>query len=318
MNLLNINVFKIAISAAISIIFSGFIGLKFGATAGIIAILSIQNTKKETIIVGFKRFLGGVIAVLISYILYITFGSTSLIFGLFLLIYIPLTRKLDIEEGMVAGAVLSTHLLVSEHINVEWIFNEIGLLVIGIGVATIFNLYMPSLEEDFKKDKDIIEDLYKRILLDMSESLLSKAVSINEQKRIELVYKIINEAKDKAYKISKNNILKEDIYYLNYIEMRIMQFDIIKKMRSHFSRFSMTYSQMLIMSEFTKEIADNIHFKNDCVDLLNRARKLREEYKKMDLPKTREEFENRAMLFQYLNDLEDFLIIKNKFILENK
>ena len=33
----------------------------------------------------------------------------------------------------------------------------------------------------------------------------------------------------------------------------------------------------------------------------------------MELPKTREEFENRAMLYQFLNDLEQFLSIKNGF-----
>jgi uncharacterized membrane protein YgaE (UPF0421/DUF939 family) len=33
----------------------------------------------------------------------------------------------------------------------------------------------------------------------------------------------------------------------------------------------------------------------------------------MELPKTRNEFEDRALLFQFLNDLEDFLIIKKEF-----
>ena len=33
----------------------------------------------------------------------------------------------------------------------------------------------------------------------------------------------------------------------------------------------------------------------------------------MELPKNRNEFENRALLFQFLNDLEDFLIIKKEF-----
>ncbi len=33
----------------------------------------------------------------------------------------------------------------------------------------------------------------------------------------------------------------------------------------------------------------------------------------MNLPSTREEFENRALLFQFLNDMEEFLITKNEF-----
>ena len=35
----------------------------------------------------------------------------------------------------------------------------------------------------------------------------------------------------------------------------------------------------------------------------------------MPLPKTREEFENRAQLLQFLNDMEDLLVIKRNFVL---
>ena len=40
---------------------------------------------------------------------------------------------------------------------------------------------------------------------------------------------------------------------------------------------------------------------------------LRRDYEMMELPQSRKEFENRALLFQFLNDLEDFLIIKKEF-----
>ena len=42
--------FKIALSATIAIIISNYLGLKFGVTSGIIAILSIQDTKKEAFV----------------------------------------------------------------------------------------------------------------------------------------------------------------------------------------------------------------------------------------------------------------------------
>ena len=40
---------------------------------------------------------------------------------------------------------------------------------------------------------------------------------------------------------------------------------------------------------------------------------LRNEFKKMELPKSREEFESRAQLLQFLNDMEEFLLIKRSF-----
>ncbi|MEG0085126.1 MAG: hypothetical protein RR817_01510, partial [Niameybacter sp.] len=47
--------------------------------------------------------------------------------------------------------------------------------------------------------------------------------------------------------------------------------------------------------------------------LLEQLAKLREVFRASSLPKTREEFENRAMLYQYLNDIEHFLEIKQSF-----
>lgn len=86
-----------------------------------------------------------------------------------------------------------------------------------------------------------------------------------------------------------------------------------KKMNKHFSRFYMTYEQTRILSDFTSKVAVNIHADNDCIELIRQLTLLREEYRQTELPKNMEEFENRALLFQFLNDLEDFLIIKKEF-----
>ena len=47
--------------------------------------------------------------------------------------------------------------------------------------------------------------------------------------------------------------------------------------------------------------------------IIDKLNLLRDEYKLMELPINRDEFENRALLFQFLNDLEEFLIIKKEF-----
>lgn len=75
----------------------------------------------------------------------------------------------------------------------------------------------------------------------------------------------------------------------------------------------MKYEQTILLSEFTNNVAINIHEDNDCIELINKLALLRREYEMMELPKNRDEFENRALLFQFLNDLEDFLIIKKEF-----
>ena len=62
---------KIAMSATIAIIISNYIGLEFGVTSGIIAILSIQDTKREALLVGARRIIASTMAILLSFALYV-------------------------------------------------------------------------------------------------------------------------------------------------------------------------------------------------------------------------------------------------------
>ena len=80
----------------------------------------------------------------------------------------------------------------------------------------------------------------------------------------------------------------------------------------------MPVDQMKNMSIFLKRVAEDIRENNDCKELLYGLEKLKLQYKEMELPKTREEFENRAQLLNLLNDMEDFLNIKRNFVLNNK
>lgn len=313
MKYLQSKTFKMALSATIAIIISNYIGLKFGVTAGIIAILSIQETKKEALLVAGRRLIACAAAILLSFLLFWLLGNSPIVFGLFLLIFISGTILLKIEDGMVMGAVLSTHLLSSTDINVSWIINEVQLTIIGIGVAMLFNLYSSSLDDEFDKNKARIEDCYRAILSDMAVSLVTQTVPIYEKKILLEVEGLVNKSKLIAQAINNNNLFSINNYYVSYIEMRMIQLEVIKRMKRHFSRFYMTFEQTKILSEFTNNVAMNLHEDNDCLELLERLNLLRKDYKNMELPKNREEFENRALLFQFLNDLEDFLNAKREF-----
>ena len=305
--------FKMAISATLALIISNILGLQYATVAAVIAILSIQDTRKKALVISYKRIVACSIGILLSVILYSILGNGALIFGLFLIILIPLTSRLKVQEGMVPSVVLSTHFLVANNITITLISNEILLMIIGIGVAAVANIFMPSLEDKFKDDKEWIEEHYRVIISKMAKSLITYTVDIDEQKLINKVEKRLYESKDTAYKIVNNNFLKSSSYYTDYINMRINQFDTIKRMRLHFQRFNIPVEQMNVMADFTLCVAENIREMNDCKSLLRDLDILRNEFKKMELPKTREEFESRAQLLQFLNDMEEFLLIKRNF-----
>ena len=188
-------------------------------------------------------------------------------------------------------------------------------MIIGVGIASIANLYMPSLNQEFEKDKEYIEKSYKIILSKMSKSLLTYTVDRDEEILIRDIENRLNESLDRAYKIYNNNFSEANYYYVDYMNMRKNQFEIIKKLRSHFEKFYMSFEQTHMISKFTKNVSEQIKDRNDCKELLEELNLLKLGFKEMALPKTREEFENRAQLLQFLNDMEDLLIMKRNFIL---
>ena len=305
--------FKMAISATIALIIGKILGLQYATVGAVIAILSIQDTRKKALIIGYKRITACSIGILLSVILYSILGNSAISFGIFLLILIPITSRINVQEGMVPAVVLSTHFLTASNITATLIINELLLMIIGIGVAGIANTFMPSLEDKFKDDKEWIEEHYRIIIHKIAKSLITYSVDIDEQKLMDEIEKRLYESKETAYKIVNNNFFKSSSYYTDYINMRINQFHIIKRMRVHCERVNIPVEQMKLMSDFTLCVSENIREINDCKELLNDLEILRNEFKKMELPKSREEFESRAQLLQFLNDMEEFLLIKRSF-----
>ncbi|MBU3102746.1 aromatic acid exporter family protein [Clostridium gasigenes] len=305
--------FKMAVSATIALIIAELLNLDYATVAAVIAILSIQDTRKKALVIGKNRVLACLIGLALSIIIYNFIGHNSIGFGVFLIIFIPLTSKLKVEEGMIATVVLSTHLLVASNITLIMLKNELLLMFIGIGIASIANLFMPSLEDSFKDDREQIENSFRIIISRMSKSLITHSVDIYEQKLMDEIEENLKESKNRAYKIVNNNFFNRSSYYIDYINMRINQFDIIKKMRIHFEKFYMSFEQTKLIAEFTNNVAENITEDNDCKELMKKVLLLREEFKGMELPKSRDEFENRAQLLQFLNDIEEFLNLKRNF-----
>ena len=174
--------FKMAISATIALIIGKILGLQYATVGAVIAILSIQDTRKKALIIGYKRITACSIGILLSVILYSILGNSAISFGIFLLVLIPITSRINVQEGMVPAVVLSTHFLTASNITSTLIINELLLMIIGIGVAGIANTFMPSLEDKFKDDKEWIEEHYRIIIHKIAKSLITYSVDIDEQK----------------------------------------------------------------------------------------------------------------------------------------
>ena len=149
---LGMRTIKTAVGATLAIIIAQSFGLKYALSAGIITVLSVQNTKRKSVEIALLRLNSTLLALGISCLLFFLLGFNPIAFGIYLLIFIPLAVEFKLSDGIVVSSVLVTHLLGEGYINLALLWNELMLMFIGAGIAILFNLYMPNMIEQIKKE----------------------------------------------------------------------------------------------------------------------------------------------------------------------
>ena len=310
MNFIGYRTLKTVIGTVLAMYLAMHLGLKYATVAGIITILCLQSTRKQSLRFADKMIGAFLLSLLISVILFKFLGYSPFVFGLFLLFFIPLSVGLKVQEGIIVSAVLITQLLVEKSIELPFILNQIYLMGIGVTIALILNLYMPSFENKIRAEQDVIEKTITTILLDMSNSLRGQVVSINEEELFNFLRLELKKGRETAYKNLNNNFSATNSEYTNYMDIRLQQLHCLQNMRKHFERLSITYPQTILIADFTVKVANSIRSNVTAEKRLADLRKLRKSFTTMELPQDREEFENRGMLYQYLNDMEEFLLLE--------
>ena len=79
---------KVSIAVAVAIAIANILHLEYAISAGIVAVLSIRPTKRETISLAAGRLLAFLIALLIAAVSYKFFGFTQLAFWIYIIPYV--------------------------------------------------------------------------------------------------------------------------------------------------------------------------------------------------------------------------------------
>lgn len=313
-NIIGFRTIKTGLGATGAILIAELLGLSYVTSAGVITILSIQNTKRESFMIALRRLIATIVALILGGTLFTLLGSNAGAFGVYIIVFIPVAVRLKVTEGIVPASVLVTHFLGQEKITTSLFLNEVLLMLVGAGVALLLNLYMPSIERDLLEDKRKIEESMYDILIHMATALKEHKLRIDEWDKFEILERSLKSGRRRAYQNSNNYlVINEMTHYEKYFEMRARQFGIMKYMFKHFDKFYMTVEQTYQVAELTTQVADSIKGKVTVEELFISLEVLRNSFKESKLPVTREEFENRAMLYQFLNDIEFFIETKKIF-----
>ncbi len=308
-----VKILKIALGSALAISIANVLGLNYAAAAGIITLLTLQNTKKETLFVALKRIIAFFAAFALAYFIFGLFSFSAFSFGLFLLFFTGFCFYFKMEEAIPLNAVLVTHYLTEQSLSLQMFLNEGLLLLIGAGIGVVLNLYIPNNIKQIREKQASIETILKQVLLQMSEGLQKENQEDNSTYLSELKSHI-DYGLEQAYQNMKNTFFQDSKYYITYMEMRSNQYILLREIQERIRSLTMVPPQSKAISDFFRQISARLSESQNTKELFVLLNELWLEMERSPLPSTREEFENRAILYIVLMDIRMFLQLKKDFV----
>ena len=105
---------KLVLATCLAAWLADFLGLAYSTSAGIIAILSVTDTRRSTAKLAGNRFLSTLLALAIGSLAFHFLGFHLGALAIYIAFYVPLAFRLGWEIGITPSTVLVTHLLLEK------------------------------------------------------------------------------------------------------------------------------------------------------------------------------------------------------------
>ena len=305
---------KISLAVILSIITANLLELQFAVTAGIITILSIQNTKRETLKTARNRGLAFVCALILSAFCYKIIGFTIPAFITYLFFFTMVCLTAKWSEAIAMDSVLISHFLSEGRFDNALLYNEVLLFVIGTSFGILVNLHLRKKEQEFERLAAEVDEEIKGIIHRMSVYLCLEDKTDYKSDCFTRLGDKIDKAKVCALQNWNNTLWKTTAYELEYIKMRENQSRVLANIYQSIIMIKILPKQTVQVADLLQQIEQQYHRNNDVSKLLAKLEEMLVYMKEEPLPEDRTEFEARAVLFYMLKQLEEFLMLKKHFI----
>lgn len=303
---------KLVVATSLAFFLADQLGLAYASSAGVIALLSVLDTRRTSFKVARGRLLATLLALALGSLIFIYLGFSLPAFTVFLALYVPLVYRFGVEVGLAPSTVLVLHLLQEGEVSWSFLANELALFGLGAGLALLVNLYMPSTVKQIEAYHQLVEDKLRAILLRFRDFLLS-GDGTNEGLMIDQLEGDLQAALDLVYRDRHNQLFRQTNYQVHYFEMRLAQLQVLRRMAVLINDLSQQSEESVLLAQLFAETAHQLSEKNSGQGLMADIDGFLATFRKRDLPQSRAEFEGRALLFQLLNDMRLFTQLKVDF-----
>ena len=286
-------------------------GIQNSASAAVITLLSIQDTKKETLSDVVKRFFSYLFSMLTSFILFTFIGYNELAFLIFMFILVTVGYKLEWLNTLSSSTVVTTHFLLAKSFAPSFVADQIFLVLVGTASAILLNIMFLDTSDELRRDMEYIESDIKSFLHKMRRSLLGED-ELPDKEWLNFINSHLEDGLKKSLNYRKN-VFDDSDYYHEYMIMRSNQIETLLRIYHSIERLRRDFPLKKDIAEIFLRLADNVS-KRECF-VYNRPLILgvMSKYKKQPLPSDMTEMINMAALLDVLNGLLYFTDLKQTF-----
>jgi uncharacterized membrane protein YgaE (UPF0421/DUF939 family) len=269
-------------------------------------------TKKRGIQTSGIRILASLVGLFMAASIFYVFGFHIWVIAVFVLTTYSLLAQLKLHEGIVTSTVVMIHLFSVQLISYHTILNEIYLLFLGLGLATLINLlYMPDVNPKLEHARIQLESLFSQIFKEIALHLRDEN-HIWDGKELLLVNEVIEKGSSLASRSAENKLLHGDGYWERYFGMRSHQLESTQRMLDLVAQVYQSLPHGASISQLFEELSEEVKSDYYKGHVENHLRQLEQEFKQYPLPLTRDEFEVRSALLQLCVELKNYLSIAKK------
>ena len=198
------------------------IGLNYTVSAGTITLLSLMNSKWETIKLSGSRIASFLITVLAGWLLFTHISSMWITYGILLTFIVFMAELLEWRATISVNGVIAAHLVAYEKFNDTAVWNELGIVIVGVGFAIVFNLFNGNYghKRHIVTNMRDIENRMQMIMGAMSAYLSNKKMETDVWENMKTLEKDIQDCIKEAYEYQNNTFYSHPEYYISYFEMR--------------------------------------------------------------------------------------------------
>lgn len=306
---------KIGLGSALAIYIAEVLGLANPAAAGTVTLLTLVNTKRGTVELILRRFLSFIYTLALCFILFYNCADHYIAFGIFLILVVFITEVLKWSGTLSVNALIGMHFMMADEITLAFALNELELLCIGVVLAFVLNLF-----NNYKSTRQHISEGIRHTDLALQDLLQDIALYIRNEphihpwRKLKSLEKEIRDFRAVAQEFQDDTFSYAPQCFVDYFDMRQAQFVVLSNLHIEIRRIRTMPVQAEVVADYVEYLIPYILDHNNPRPQLEKLESLLDSICQDYQMASRQDFEDRAILYHILMDLQDFLTIKAKFL----